>query len=311
VGGGVWLVASLLQIPLPLTWGLVFGALISPTDPVAVLATVKHGRLSKRLKVILQGEALFNDGVGIVVFTALLALAARTGGASPTQAIFAIAVEALGGLAFGLIVATLVVRALGTLDDFAVQVSMTIALAMVSYAGAQALHLSGAIAAVGAGMLFGGERGRKAIAGESEAFVRNFWTLVDEILNALLFLLLGIELLVVRFAWSQVGLLGAAIVLVLLARILIVLPWGAFYRMRRGERGATVLLSWGGLRGALSLALALALPNGPERALILAATYAVVAFSIVAQGLSFSALTQWVGGGRSPQNDHVPGNAAP
>jgi CPA1 family monovalent cation:H+ antiporter len=299
VGFGTWFAARLLGVPLPLSWAFVFGALISPTDPVAVLATVKHGHMSKRLKVILQGEALFNDGVGIVAFTALLALAAGTGSASPAHALLAVAVEALGGLAFGVIAAMFAIRAMATLDEFAVEVSMTIALAMVSYAGAQALHLSGAIAVVGAGMLFGGEPARKAMAGQSEAYVRSFWTLVDEILNALLFLLLGMELLVVPFALGQLGLLAAAIVLVLLSRVLIVLPWGAFYGARHGERGATAILSWGGLHGALSLALALSLPSGPERVVVLAATYAVVAFSVVAQGLTFSRLTARVAHARS------------
>jgi CPA1 family monovalent cation:H+ antiporter len=300
VGAGTWLAARVLHLPLSLAWCMAFGALISPTDPVAVLATVKHGRLSSRLRVILLGEALFNDGVGIVAFTALIALATGYGNASPIQAVVAVAIQALGGLALGTVLAMLTIRAMETIDEFAVEVTMSIALAMGSYAAAQALHLSGAIAVVGAGMLFGGERGKKAVAGVTEAYVRSFWTLMDEILNALLFLLLGIELLIVPFAWGQLGLLAAAIPLVLASRVLIVLPWGTFYRARRGEPGATAILSWGGLHGALSLALALSLPAGPERSLFLAATYAVVTFSIVAQGLSFSSLTRLVATPKAP-----------
>jgi Na+:H+ antiporter len=294
VGCGVFLIARLLSQPLPLGWALVFGALISPTDPIAVLATVKHGRLSNRLKVILQAEALFNDGVGIVVFSALLALAVGTGRAGPTHAVFAVFIQSLGGFAFGTIASMLVIRAMGTMDDFAVETSMTIALAMGAFAGAQALGLSGAISVVGAGMLFGSERAKQAVSGETEGYLRAFWTLVDEILNALLFLLLGIELLVVHFNISQLGLLPSAIALVLLARLIVVMPWGAFYRARRGEPGATSVLAWGGLHGALSLALALSLPEGPQRALILSLTYAVVAFSIVAQGLTFGPLARKV-----------------
>ncbi len=295
VGFGVWAVAAALGLPLPLSWALVFGALISPTDPVAVLATVRHVRLSKTLTVVLQGEALFNDGVGIVAFTALLALATGAGHVAPGTVVLQVVVEALGGLLFGMALSAAVIRLMGTLDDFAVEVSLTIALAMGSYAAAQALHLSGAIAVVGAGMLFGGPRARKAIEGETEPYLTAFWTLVDEILNALLFLLLGIEMIAVPFQPHQSGLLLAAIPIVLAARFAVVLPFGTWLRLRALERGPTLILGWGGLHGALSLALALALPATPERALLLSVTYAVVAFSITAQGLTFTPLVRWIG----------------
>jgi Na+:H+ antiporter len=282
VGTGTWLIAKALELELSLSWALVFGALISPTDPVTVLATVKHGNLSKTLQVILQGEALFNDGVGIVVFTALLAFA--TGIAD-------VAIQALGGLIFGVLAAQLTIRAMRTMDEFAVEVSMTIALAMAVYAAALAFHLSGAVAVVGAGMMFGGERAGRAMSRETEVYVKSFWTLVDEILNALLFLLLGVEMLIVPFNLGQIGLILAVVLLVVVARFAVVLPWGAYFRMRHAEQGATVILGWGGLHGALSLALALSLPQGSERSLILAITYVVVAFSITIQGLTFMPLT--------------------
>ena len=294
VGIGLWFIAAQLGLPLPLSWALVFGALISPTDPVAVLATVRLVKLSKTLQVVLQGEALFNDGVGIVAFTALLALATGTGGISPSLAVIDVVVEALGGLVFGMAASFLVIRLMGTLDDFAVEVSMSIALAMASYAAAQALHLSGAIAVVGAGMLFGGARAKDAMRGNTEAYLMGFWTLVDEILNALLFLLLGVEMIAVPFYAHQTGLLLAAIPLVLIARFAVVLPWGAYYRFRQSEKRPTLILGWGGLHGALSLALALTLPQGAERALILSITYAVVAFSITVQGLTFTPLVKWI-----------------
>ncbi|HEY0106626.1 MAG TPA: sodium:proton antiporter [Rhizomicrobium sp.] len=295
VGVGLWAVAAALGLGLPLGWALAFGALIGPTDPVAVLATVRHVKLSKALTVVLQGEALFNDGVGIVAFTALVALAAGGGGGvAPSHVVLAVVVEALGGLAFGMVLSALAIRLKGTLDDFAVEVALTIALAMGSYAAAQALHLSGAIAVVGAGMLFGGPRARKAMEGETERYLTAFWTLVDEILNALLFLLLGVEMIAVPFQPHQFGLLAAAIPIVLLARFAVVLPWGAWYRLRHREKGPTLILGWGGLHGALSLALALALPAGPERPLLLSVTYAVVAFSITVQGLTFGPLAKWI-----------------
>ncbi|HWA30257.1 MAG TPA: cation:proton antiporter, partial [Rhizomicrobium sp.] len=147
--------------------------------------------------------------------------------------------------------------------------------------------LSGAIAAVGAGMLFGGQQAKKAMEGETESYLPKFWTLVDEILNALLFLLLGVEVIAVPFYKHEIGLILGAIPLVLLARLAVVLPWGAWYNSRHRERGAIRIFSWGGLHGALSLALALSLPRGDERTVLLAITYAVVAFSIAVQGLSF------------------------
>ncbi|MEI9991830.1 MAG: sodium:proton antiporter [Rhizomicrobium sp.] len=294
VGFGLWAVAHALGLGLPLAWALVFGALISPTDPVAVLATVRHTKLSKTLTVVLQGEALFNDGVGIVAFTALVALAAGGAGTSPLAVVGDIVVEAAGGLLFGMALSYGVIRLMGLLDDFAVEVSLTIALAMGSYAAAQALHLSGAIAVVGAGMLFGGERAKKAMAGATERYLTAFWTLVDEILNALLFLLLGVEMIAVRFAAHETGLIAAAIPIVLIARFAVVLPWGQWFRLRDAERGPTLILGWGGLHGALSLALALSLPAGPERALLLSVTYAVVAFSITVQGLTFTPLVRWI-----------------
>lgn len=294
VGYGLWIAAGMLGLPLSLPWALVFGALISPTDPVAVLATVRHVKLSKSLTVILQGEALFNDGVGIVAFTALVAVATGVGDISPARAIIDVVVEAAGGLFFGMALSWLVIRLMGTLDNFAVEVSMTIALAMGSYAASQALGLSGAIAVVGAGMLFGGRRAREAIRGETETYLLAFWTLVDEILNALLFLLLGIEMITIPFYSHQIALLIVAIPLVVLARFAVVWPWGTFYKFRRRERSPTLILGWGGLHGALSLALALTLPVGTERTLLLSLTYAVVAFSIAVQGLSFSPVARWI-----------------
>jgi CPA1 family monovalent cation:H+ antiporter len=294
VGTGLWLIARSLSLPLPLVWALVFGALISPTDPVAVLATVRQVKLSKSLQVILQGEALYNDGVGIVAFTALLALATGAGDISPARVVSDVVVEALGGLFFGMAASWLVIRLMGTLDDFAVEVAMSIALAMGTYSAAQAMHLSGAIAVVGAGMLFGGARAKEAMQGATEAYLMGFWTLVDEILNALLFLLLGVEMIAVPFYAHQTGLLLAAIPLVLISRFAVVMPWGSYYRFRHGEKRPTLILGWGGLHGALSLALALTIPAGPERALILSITYAVVVFSITAQGLTFTPLVKWI-----------------
>ena len=286
VGGGLWQAARLLNLNLSLPWACVFGALISPTDPIAVLAAVRTGKLSKALEVVLQGEALFNDGVGIVIFTAALAIAGGGADFNPLKAAGEIGLQALGGLAFGLASGWLAIRAIRTIDDYAVEVMMSLALAACVYAVAQALRISGPIAVVAAGLLMG-DTGLKTMSDLTQRYVRGFWTLIDEILNALLFMLLGIEVLVIPLDLRLTGLWGAAIALVLIARFAVVLPWGTYFQIREAERHAGLVLGWGGLHGALSLALALTVPRGPAQNLILSTTFAVVVFSTVIQGLTF------------------------
>lgn len=300
VGAGLWLTAKALGLRLDLAWAFVFGALISPTDPIAVLAAVRQGKLSKLLQVVLQGEALFNDGVGIVVFTAALAVAAGGEGVRPLHAIFAVAVQAVGGLALGMGGGWLMIRVLRAIDDYAVEVALSLALATGAYAIAQSLGVSGPIAVVAAGLLVGDQGVKTAMSETTRQYVRAFWTLVDEILNALLFMLLGLELLVIPFNLRLAGLWAIALALVLGARFAVVLPWGAFFQLRRKERHAGLVLAWGGLHGALSLAMALSIPRNEAQPLILSTTYAVVIFSIVAQGLTFGRVADWHSAGRSP-----------
>lgn len=291
VGLGLWLGAKAFGLELSLPWAFVFGSLISPTDPIAVLAAVRQGSLSKGMEAVLQGEALFNDGVGIVVFSAAVTFAAGTADLNVPEAMFEVAVEALGGLALGWIAATGVIRLMRSIDDYAVEVSLSLALAVGVYAVATAVHLSGPIAVVVAGLMVGdctASGGKMSEA--TQQHIRGFWTLIDENLNAILFLLLGLQLLVIPFDMRLAGLWAMAIVLVLATRVLVVLPWGAFFRLRHKESGASILLTWGGLHGALSLALALSIPQSPARQLVLSTTFAVVIFSVLVQGLTFGPL---------------------
>ena len=297
VGMGLWLVARLLGLQLSLPWACVFGALISPTDPIAVLAAVRAGKLSKALEVVLQGEALFNDGVGIVIFAAALAIAGDGAGLHPLETIGTLALQAVGGLGLGLAAGWLAIRLIRTIDDYAIEVTLSLALAAGVYALAPALEISGPIAVVAAGLLMG-DSGLQTMSETTQRYVRGFWTLIDEILNALLFMLLGIEVLVIPLDIRLAGLWGAAILLVLAARFAVVLPWGTYFQIREGERHAGLVLGWGGLHGALSLALALSIPHGPAQGLILSTTFAVVVFSVVVQGLSFGRVARWHSEGR-------------
>ncbi len=305
VGGGVFLVARLLGLDLPLAWAMVFGALISPTDPVAVLSTVRRGDLSDGLKAILQGEALFNDGVGIVVFLAMLTLA-MNGAAHPGAAALQVVVKAGGGLLFGLAAGYAAVRAIRVIDDYAVEAAVSLALTVGVYAAADALKLSGPIAVVAAGLLMGDSGIRNAMSTTSEDHLRHFWAVIDEILNALLFFLLGLELLVVPLEMKHAALWIAAVPLVLLVRAATVLPWGAYFHFRHAERGPSLILTWGGLHGALSLALALGIPPVTQKPLILGLTYGVVLFSVGIQGLTFGRLVERLGRLPPPKAGRAP-----
>ncbi|MDE2487360.1 MAG: sodium:proton antiporter [Alphaproteobacteria bacterium] len=296
VGVGLWLAARALDLPLDLAWACVFGALISPTDPIAVLAAVREGNLSKTLEVVLQGEALFNDGVGIVVFTAAVAIATSGAAITPLATIGAVVVEAAGGLVLGIVAGWLVIRAMRAIDDYAVEVTLSLALASGVYVVAQSIGVSGPIAVVAAGLLVGDTGLATAMSDTTQRYVRAFWTLVDEVLNGLLFLLLGLEILVIPLQLPLVGFWVAALALVLAARVAVVLPWGAYFQVRQKQRHAGVVLAWGGLHGALSLAMALSVPKGPAQGLILSTTFAVVIFSVVVQGLTFGRVAAWHAG---------------
>ncbi len=297
---GLWLGGRLLGLHLNLRWAFVFGALISPTDPIAVLAAVRDGKLSKSLEAVLQGEALLNDGVGIVVFTAALAFAVSGGALDAPAIILKVAVQSVGGLAVGVLAGMVAVRAIRAIDDYPIEVTITLALAMASYSVAQALGVSGPLAVVAAGLLVGDRGLRTAMSETSQRYVRGFWTLVDEILNALLFLLLGLELLVIPINPRLAGFWALAIALVVGARCVVVFPWGLHFNLAQRRQGAGLLLSWGGLHGALSLALALSLPPGEPKSLILSTTFAVVVFSILVQGTSFGPMAK-----RLAVNDEV------
>ncbi len=294
IGCVVWAGASLLGLSISLPWALVFGALISPTDPVAVLATLKEVKVSEDLQIVMTGETLFNDGIGVVLF-AVLVEAAQGGSIDALQVGQLFLVEALGGTTLGAVAGYVAYRAIRAIDDYSTEVLISLALVAGTYAVASRLGVSGALAVVVAGLLVGHRGPRDALSDQSKRYLFGFWTLVDEILNSVLFLLIGLEVLVLRFEPAFGWLMVLAVPVVLAARLVAVsgpvLLLGIF---RKFAHGTIPVLTWGGLRGGISVALALSLPEVAEKSALLAATYAVVLFTLIVQGLSLRAVIMWV-----------------
>ena len=286
-----WLVLGALEFEVALPWCLVFGALISPTDPIAVLGILRKARAPKSLETKIVGESLFNDGVGIVVFVACVGFVA--GGHEPSLLEVAklFAVEAFGGIVFGLGIGWIGYRMIGTVDDYPVEILLSLALVMGGSALAVWLHTSAPLAIVVAGLLIGNYGRRLAMSARTREHLDTFWELVDELMNAILFVLIGLEVLVMPFEPGLLLAAGAMIPTVLLARFVAVgLPVSLLRTQRDFTPGAIRILTWGGLRGGISIALALSLPTGPERTTILAITYVIVVFSILVQGLTIGRL---------------------
>ena len=287
VGTGLWLVLPWLGVGLPLMHCLLFGALISPTDPIAVMGILKSAGAPKNLELVISGESLFNDGVGVVIFSLLAGMLAS--GSAPTVSVaFELLLrEAGGGIAFGLALGGLLFYMLKSVDSYQVEVLLTLAAVMGGYALASHLHVSGPLAMVVAGLITGNGGRALAMSDTTRRNVDMFWELLDEMLNAVLFVLIGMEVLLISF--SAPLLLGgaAAIAVTLLARSLTVgLPVALLPGVFKLPPGSARVLIWGGLRGGISVALALSLPLGPGRSTVLALTYVVVVFSILVQGLS-------------------------
>lgn len=301
-------VAGLLKLILTATgfhatWVacLLFGALISPTDPIAVLELLRRVDAPANLEAQLTGESLFNDGVGAVLFLTLLASFDGSGRLSMGSFTWLLLIKAGGGVGLGLALGLVVYRLLRSVDSYRVEVLLTLALAMGGYALADALRLSAPLEAVAAGLVVGGRARHLAMSPETRDHVDDFWELIDAFMNVILFLLLGLQLLAMpwRAVYIYAGLL--AIPVALGARWLSVVASLALVRVfHKPVRGAISVLTWGGLRGGLAVALALSIPQGRPHDRLLAITYVVVIFSIVVQGLTMSGLLRRLGLGREP-----------
>ena len=298
IGYGFWFIAKLLGWELPLVYCLLFGALITPTDPIAVLAIVKKMQAPPQIAIQIEGESLFNDGTGLVIFATIFAVA--FGGVEPTFGSVAglFLHEALGGILFGAVLGLLAHVMISATDDGSLELLLTLCIPTAGFALANMMGVSGALAMVVTGIMIGNWTRHSGFSEQSSHYLDHFWELMDQFLNALLFLLIGLALVLLDLAWRDWILLVIAVPLCLAARFISVsVPFMAFRRFRTYNRFTIRILTWGGLRGGLAMAMALALPSGvmmiPEhnvdlRQVILVMTYSVVMFSIVVQGMTIT-----------------------
>lgn len=291
VGTTIYGLSNWMGWELRLVESFLFGALISPTDPIAVLGILKKSGAPKSLEVKISGESLFNDGIGVVVFLILLEIAAGPSDLGMEHVIMLFGREAAGGLLFGICAGYAVYRLLKSVNNYQVEIMLTLALVTGGYALGTALHISAPLAMVAAGLLIGNQGRRLAMSNVTRQHLDMFWELVDEILNAILFVLIGLEVLVLTLNWSFMIAGLMAVPVALTARLISIgLPVTILRRWQSFAPRAIRIMTWGGLRGGISVALALSLPENCHREQILTMTYVVVVFSILVQGLTLKAL---------------------
>lgn len=296
IGGLVYVVAPLFKIDVPFIYCLLFGALISPTDPIAVLGILKKANVSKSLETKITGESLFNDGVAVVLFSVILQLThTEDANISLGSISWLLAKEALGGLILGAALGFIASKALKAINDYIVSVLLTLSVVMGGYLVARYFHISGPLTMVAAGLMIGNYGKRTAMSALTKDYLTKFWELIDEILNAILFLFIGFELLLIPDFEPYWLISLAAIFIVLFCRFLSIwIPSLLVPFKPRLSRGSLTMLVWGGLRGGVSIALVISVTSGPFKELLLEMTYFVVVFSIVVQGLTVGKLSQIV-----------------
>jgi CPA1 family monovalent cation:H+ antiporter len=292
VGGLVFFGAQLFSLELPFLHALLFGALISPTDPIAVMAILKEANISKSLGIKIEGESLFNDGIGVVVFSGILLIASATGEHSSTEIGGEIGTlfleEAVGGLLYGLLIGFLGLKCIQSLkENPQLAVMITLAVVMGGTSGAFILHISAPLAMVVAGLFIGNRIHISEDKNPVQKAINSFWEILDDVFNGILFVLIGLAIHLLDFNTNYILLGILAIIIVLLARFISVfLPYSLLKHEEKKPIKTIAVLTWGGLRGGISIALALSLSKGLSGDLILHITYIIVLFSIIVQGLS-------------------------
>ena len=307
VGFGFSWLAGALGFTVPFIWCLLFGALISPTDPVSVLGILKRADVPPSLQATVAGESLFNDGVGVVVFSIIFSAAISGADFSVVEGAKLFVLEAGGGIVVGLVTGWLAYKAMAAIDEYALEVLISLAVVMGGYALANHLHFAGPVAMAVAGLLIGNQGVTYAMSDVTRDYLLKFWELVDEVLNSVLFLLIGLEVIVLTMQPSLIVLGLLALPLVLLARTIAVgVPLLAIRPVKKLDRPAFPILVWGGLRGGISIALALSLPPGELRDALLTATFVIVLFSVLVQGATVGRLVRRLQGENAPSQIKPP-----
>jgi CPA1 family monovalent cation:H+ antiporter len=292
IAGLFYFVTGLFGVEIPIIFCFIFGALISPTDPIAVLGILKKANVPKKTEHTIVGESLFNDGIGVVVFIALLDTL-KSGEFSITHFEFLFVQEAIGGIAMGFFLGYILHLLLKSIDHYETEILLTLAFVMAGYSFCNYLHISGALAMVIMGLIVGNFRRDIAMSDITEEYVIKFWELLDVILNAILFILIAFVLMVIDFETIYIYIGLISVVIVLVCRVFVVfLPHLLFPKLLKITNKEATLISWGGLRGGLSLALVLSLPENEYKNILLIATYFCVLFSIIIQGLTIEKLAK-------------------
>lgn len=292
IGCFLWLVCGFFELGIGFLYCLLFGALISPTDPIAVMGILKKANIPRSLEVKIAGESLFNDGVAVVVFISIYhVIRAGYENLAASDIVILFAREAIGGIALGVMLGYLGYYAMKTIDNYQVEVMITLSIVMGGTYLAESLHTSGPLAMVVAGIITGNQSRQFGMSETTRDYVDKFWEMVDEVLNAVLFLLIGLEMLVIQFTGTILLIGLITILIVLVARYCsVLLSWLYARHKTIFEKGSLLILTWGGLRGGISVALALSLPRDYYGDFFVSITYIVVLFSIIIQGLTIGKL---------------------
>jgi CPA1 family monovalent cation:H+ antiporter len=293
IGTAIYYLLGLFNIQTDFIYCLLFGSLISPTDPIAVLGILKDAKISKSLEMKIAGESLFNDGVAVVIFITILQVAQTPDNMQFSDVAILFLREAVGGIIFGIVIGYIGFVLMRSIDNYKVEVLITLAIVMGGYSLANLLHISGPLAMVAAGIIIGNHGKEFAMSDTTIEYIDKFWELIDETLNAILFVLIGLELLVIHFLPTYIIIGLITIILVLLTRyISVFLPAQIIKLKEKITHRTIIIMTWGGLRGGISIALALSLKPEMQKDLWVSLTYFVVAFSILVQGLTVGKLAK-------------------